>query len=298
QTYADQCAIGARVWNEWTASLLWDLYERTRARLTPSAWPGESAEGARERAVRQLEAEYPASEVQRHFALVPDRYLRAPEAADIVRHFRLLARLEHAPLVAEWHASAQATDLAVATRDHPGLFAQLAGTLTAEGLDILSVDVYTREDGIALDLFKVRALADPGGVPAERRAAIEAALRAAVAGGVDVAAAVEKRHAAARRRHRHHLPASPRVVFDAATSAQRTVIEVRAADEPGLAFRIASVLTANGLDIALAKIATDKSQALDVFYVTGGAGGLLSPEETRRVEGALLAALGPRPSHL
>jgi len=58
------------------------------------------------------------------------------------------------------------------------------------------------------------------------------------------------------------------------------------------------VLTANGLDIALAKIATDKSQALDVFYVTGSTGGPLSAEETRRVEGALLAALGPRPSHV
>jgi [protein-PII] uridylyltransferase len=296
-TYADQRAIGPRVWNEWTASLLWDLYERTRAHLTPSAWPGESADGARERAVRQLEAEYPPSEVQRHFALVPDRYLRATEAADIVRHFRLLARLEDAPLVAEWHASAQATDLAVATRDHPGLFAQLAGTLTAEGLDILSVDVYTREDGIALDLFKVRALPGPGPVPPERRAAIEEALRAAVAGGVDVAAAVEKRCARAPRHHRRHRPAPPRVVFDGASSAARTVIEVRAADEPGLAFRIASVLTANGLDIAFAKITTDKSQALDVFYVTGGAGGPLSPEETVRVEGALRAALAPRRAH-
>ena len=296
-TYADQRAIGPRVWNDWTASLLWDLYERTRAHLTPSAWPAESA-GARERAVRQLEAEYPPSEVQRHFALVPDRYLRATEAADIVRHFRLLKRLEEAPLVTEWHAAAQATDLVVATRDHPGLFAQLAGTLTAESLDILSVDVYTREDGIALDLFKVRALPGPGPVPAERQAPIEEALRAAVAGGVDVAAAVERRRAAARLRRRRHLPTAPRVVFDAATSPQRTVIEVRAADEPGLAFRIASVLTASGLDIALAKIATDKSQALDVFYVTGSTGGPLSAEETRRVEGALLAALGPRPSHL
>jgi [protein-PII] uridylyltransferase len=296
-TYSDQRAIGPRVWNDWTASLLWDLYERTRAHLTPSAWPGESAEGARERAVRQLEAEYPPSEVQRHFALVPDRYLRATEAADIVRHFRLLKRLDEATLVTEWHAATQATDIVVATRDHPGLFAQLAGTLTAESLDILSVDAYTREDGIALDLFKVRALPDQGPVPAERQAAIEEALRAAVAGGVDVAAAVEKRRAAAGLRHRRHRPASPRVVFDA-TSAQRTVIEVRAADEPGLAFRIASVLTANGLDIALAKIATDKSQALDVFYVTGGTGGALSPEETSRVESALRAELGPRPSHL
>ena len=92
--------------------------------------------------------------------------------------------------------------------------------------------------------------------------------------------------------------APPRVVFDAGASADRTVIEVRAADEPGLAFRIARVLSANGLDIAFAKIATDKSQALDVFYVTRAGGGKLSLEETRTVEGELLAALAPRrPAH-
>jgi [protein-PII] uridylyltransferase len=114
---------------------------------------------------------------------------------------------------------------------------------------------------------------------------------------VDVAAAVEQRRARARLHHRRHRPAPPRVAFDATTSGPRTVIEVRAADETGLAFRIARVLTANGLDIAFAKIATDKSQALDVFYVTGAAGGPLSPEETVRVEGALLAALASRPAH-
>jgi [protein-PII] uridylyltransferase len=292
----DQRAIGPRVWNDWTASLLWDLYERTRAHLTPSARPAR-ARKARGRGL--VGSSRP--NIRRARCSATSRSCRTATSAprrrrDIVRHFRLLQRLAETPLVAEWHAAAQATDLVVATRDHPGLFAQLAGTLTAEGLDILSVDVYTREDGVALDLFKVRALPGQGPVPAERQAPIEEALRAAVAGGVDVAAAVESRRAAARLRRRRHLPTAPRVVFDAATSAQRTVIEVRAADEPGLAFRIASVLTANGLDIALAKIATDKSQALDVFYVTGDAGGPLSPEETRRVEGALLAALGPRPS--
>jgi [protein-PII] uridylyltransferase len=296
-TYADQRAVGPRVWNDWKASLLWDLYERTRAHLTPpSGRSAESADSARERALAQLEAQFPPSEVRRHLALMPDRYLRATEATDIVRHFRLLQGLGAATLVTESHSSAHGTDLVVATRDHPGLFAQLAGTLTAEGLDILSVDVYTREDGIALDLFKVREIVDAGPIPEERGVAIEEALRSAVEGRTDVAAAVEKWRAAAGGR-RKRRPSLPRVVCDAAASADRTVIEVRAADEPGLAFRIARVLTANGLDIALAKIATDKSQALDVFYVTR-AGGKLSPEETRTVEGALLDALAPRrPSH-
>jgi [protein-PII] uridylyltransferase len=72
------------------------------------------------------------------------------------------------------------------------------------------------------------------------------------------------------------------------------VIEVRAEDEPGLAFRIGSVLSAHGLDIAFAKIATDKSHALDVFYVTGAQGGPLDADERARVGAALVAALDPR----
>src|SRR5439155_5591642 len=56
-TYADHCGVGPGVWNEWKGALLWDLYERTRAHLTPaSSRPEASADGARERALRQLEA--------------------------------------------------------------------------------------------------------------------------------------------------------------------------------------------------------------------------------------------------
>ena len=273
-TYADQRAVGPRVWNDWKASLLWDLYERTRAHLTPpSGRSAGSAESARERALGQLEAEFPPSEVRRHLALMPGRAISARRRPRTSCATSVSCRgWARRPSVTESHPSAHGTDLVVATRDHPGLFAELAGTLTAEGLDILSVDVYTREDGIALDLFKVREIADPGPRPEERRVAIEEALRAAVSGRTDVAAAVEQSRSAARVRRRRHPPAPPRVVFDAAASADRTVIEVRAADEPGLAFRIARVLSANGLDIAFAKIATDKSQALDVFYVTAGRG--------------------------
>jgi [protein-PII] uridylyltransferase len=293
-TYADHCGVGPGVWNEWKGALLWDLYERTRAYLAPaSGRPEAAAEGAHERALRQLETEFPRSEVERHFALLPERYLRVTDAADMVRHFRLVQRLGETPLAAEWHAAGHATDLIVVTRDHPGLFAQLAGTLTGQRLDILSVDAYTREDGIALDIFKVRDVVEHDPVASGRHAGIAAALRSAVEGGHDVAAAVEKRRGAIRRRAKRPL-VRPRVVFDALASATSTVIEVRAEDEPGLAFRIASVLSAHGLDIAFAKVATEKSHALDVFYVSCSAGGKLDAEQCSRVEAALLAALDPR----
>ena len=86
----------------------------------------------------------------------------------------------------------------------------------------------------------------------------------------------------------------PAVRFDSTASAESSVVEVRAEDEPGLAYRIASVLSAHGLNIGFAKIATEKSHALDVFYVTDAAGAKLEREEMLRLEAALSAALDPR----
>jgi [protein-PII] uridylyltransferase len=294
-TYADHCGVGPGIWNEWKGALLWDLYVRTRARLSDDAGPADVRPRAtgRDEAAARLQAEFPASEIERHFALMPERYLRATDADAMERHFRLVKELGEGTLAAEWRRGEHCTELVVVSRDHPGVFAQLAGTLTAHGLDVLSVDLYTREDGLVVDVFKVRGAGDHGPVPAARRPAITDALRSAVEGRHDVAAAVEKWRRGWRRRSKRPL-VRPAVRFDSLSSVESSVIEVRAEDEPGLAYRIASVLSAHGLDIGFAKIATDKSHALDVFYVTGAGGGKLDEEGMARVEAALAAALDPR----
>jgi len=294
-TYADHCGVGPGVWNDWKGALLWDLYARTRARLRDGAGfvDVQPRTTARDEAAARLQAAFPASEIERHFALMPERYLRATDADAMERHFRLVKELGEGTLAAEWRQGEHCTELVVASRDHPWVFAQLAGTLTAHGLDILSVDLYTREDGLVMDAFKVRVAGDHGPVPTARRPAITDALRSGVEGRHDVAAAVEKWRRGWRRRSKRPL-VRPAVRFDSLSSVESSVIEVRAEDEPGLAYRIASVLSAHGLDIGFAKIATDKSHALDVFYVTGAGGGKLDEEEMARVQAALVAALDPR----
>jgi [protein-PII] uridylyltransferase len=233
--------------------------------------------------------------VERHFALMPDRYLHTTDADEMVRHFRLLQLRAERLLAVEWRSAGHHTILAIATRDHAGLLAQLAGTLTAHGLDILSVDLYTRQDGAVVDVFKVREVGDHGPVDVHRTVVIEAALVAAVEGRYDVAAAVEKRSRSLPRPRRRAL-AGPTVRFDAVASAACSVVEVRAEDEPGLAYRIASARAAGGLNISFAKIATEKSHALDVFYVTDAAGGKLDAGQEPRIEATVIAALGARPA--
>ena len=295
-TYADTNAVGPGIWNDWKGALLWELYTKARAHLSgerPQPWDVDRRARLEEKVVAGLLPEFLRSDVERHLALLPDRYLRAATPEAIARHFRLVHDLGRRPLVADWRLSGDGrhTVLTVCTRDAQGLLARLAGTLTGHGLNILNVDVFTRGDGVVLDTFRV---SEAGGflpVREERWPAIEHDLAAAVEGRHDVEAAVGRWTTRMPRRKRR-APSAPIVRFEEGAAAGGTVIEVRADDEPGLVHRIAATLAAEGLSISVARIATEKSHALDVFYVTAAGGGALTPDEMPRVEAALLNALG------
>jgi [protein-PII] uridylyltransferase len=293
-TFADTNAVGPGVWNDWKAALLWELYSKTRAHFAEDRTAaGDRRAHLEEKVVSRLLPEFLKSDVESYLALYPDRYLRASSPEAIARHFRMTRELGGRSLAADWRSASDArhTVLTVCARDAPGLLARLAGTLTGHGLDILSVDAFTRSDGVILDTFKV---CEAGGQPVrtERWPKIEADLVAAVEGRHDVDAAVVRARERMGRRPRRRPPAIPAVTFDAGASLRSTVVEVRADDEPGLVYKIARTLAQLGLNISLAKIATEKSQALDVFYVTDADGQVLPAEEHGRIEDGLLTALG------
>jgi [protein-PII] uridylyltransferase len=47
----------------------------------------------------------------------------------------------------------------------------------------------------------------------------------------------------------------------------RTIVEVQARDEIGLLFRLAKVISDQGLDISFARIGTERGVAIDTFYI-------------------------------
>lgn len=301
-TYADLSGVGPGVWSEWKGALLWELYKRTRAVLTGVESAPDGGRGGRvrfsERVAEALVGEVPPSEVERHLALLPERYARVNGPEEAARHLRLVGSLEGDVSVCLWRASgADSTELTVCARDRHGLFADIAGTLASRGVEILGAEINTREDGVAIDVLLLRDAATRHAVEGHKRAGIEKALRGALAGESDVAASVERwrRQSAPRRRRTSgaaaRLRGLPGVVCDNEASPAATVVEIHAADEPGLAYRIASALAALRLDIVCAKIATEKSDALDVFYVTDEGGSKLSAAAAREVESAVTAAL-------
>ncbi|HUK64069.1 MAG TPA: ACT domain-containing protein, partial [Dongiaceae bacterium] len=291
-TFADMRAVGPGVLTGWQAAILHELYRRTLARLTGGREDKPNRTQLVERLREVVADDVPLQAVKAHVAMVPERYLANTSVQRMAEHLRLIARLESAPVATEifHHPDLGTSAFVVVTRDVPGLFALIAGTLAAYGVNITSAQIATRADGIAIDTFQVN---DPAGEVVTARAAwnrVVDALRAVLAGEQSVPALL------ARRQRGGGAEANgfgrPRILVDNRLSDADTVIEVKCADRLGLLYLITRTLSTEGLDIASARIATEIDQAYDTFYVHDRAGRKLAePEATDRIRQTLESAL-------
>jgi [protein-PII] uridylyltransferase len=300
-TYGDIHGVGPGMWNEWKDALLWELYIKARAVLMPEEKDENDSEPLRGRIARMLASEVDQDEVRKHFKLLPEDYARFTPPQIIIEHIRLIASLNSRQVKTGWRVNTQTrcTDLHLCARNRRGLFAAVAGALTAQGVNILSVHLNTRADGFAIDSFKVR---DSAGEPINdpvRWEQIDTVVKHALSGEFDVGAAVEKRLRAqsspkfsSRRKALINTPT--RFNWDNQSSDKSTILEVRTGDRLGLAYKIASTLTALDLDIVFAKVATEKNLALDIFYITDATSEKLKDEELPAIEGKLRQALGEK----
>ncbi len=169
--------------------------------------------------------------------------------------------------------------LRVATTDQPGLFARVAGTLAMHGVDVLSADVWTSLDAIAVEEFQL--VPSPGGAPNFER--IHHDLVDVLIGRIDVNARIEARIRTYQRAHRRAVAATPprlEVLISNDASDSTTMIDVRAPDAPAVLYRLSSALSRWGADIRSAKVATLGHEVVDVFYVQPAeSGGQLDPSE-------------------
>jgi [protein-PII] uridylyltransferase len=83
---------------------------------------------------------------------------------------------------------------------------------------------------------------------------------------------------------------APRVSFNNTAGSVATLIEIVAADRPGLLYDVASAISAQGGNIEVVLIDTQAHKAIDVFYVTHK-GGKLGPEIQETLGGALREAV-------
>lgn len=179
----------------------------------------------------------------------------------------------------------------VAATDRNGLLASVAGCLTLHRLDVVSADTATTTvDGSAVTVVSCRV--QPRDVAGPDRQRLVADLTRALSGDLDVNAALAARVRSTLRprggTEREAPP--PRVVWAVDRATDATILELRAADDAGLLYRVAHALELAGAHIRAARISTLGSDVVDAFYLVGD---WSSAPERAAVERAVLAAALP-----
>jgi [protein-PII] uridylyltransferase len=308
-TFADSLATSDKLWNGFKDALLWSLHNKTLPLLAGGAEFLKVEEKQRELLkdeVRRLAGERFADDaLQAHFAELPPRYFQIHSAKEILddleladRFLRLQISEDENPLgpAVYWHNEPDRGGNAVkiCTWDRAGLFSKIAGSFSATGLNILSAQIFTRGDGIALDTFFVTDARTGNLADREQREEFQKVLNIVLCGGEVNLHALIARHKITRPLYQAYTGERiPTLIqFDNEASETRTVIEIETEDRVGLLYIISETLAALELDISAAKICTEKGAATDIFYIHElGGGKILAPERQKKIENKLRQAI-------
>jgi [protein-PII] uridylyltransferase len=223
------------------------------------------------------------------------------ELVDRVRPVLGGKRFVKPPVLEPWQEKlAQSTALAVRV-DPPGepdsscrvtvavpgrldALAPVAGVLAVHRLDVRAATIQT-VDGRAVQVWY--ATAGFRGPPDTD--VLRTDIARALDGGLDLAAKLHAR--AGERRRRMVRYADPHVEVLPGASADATVLEVRAHDEPGLLYRLVAAIAGSGAHVRSAVVGTLGAEAVDVFYLVDLDGRQLSEDSVRVMTNTIYATL-------
>ncbi|WP_433297041.1 [protein-PII] uridylyltransferase [Actinoplanes sp. CA-030573] len=168
--------------------------------------------------------------------------------------------------------------VAVAAADRRGLLGAVAACLAMHRLDVVGANASTVDGRGIVEFFTQPRYGSP-----YDPVALAADLRRVAAGDVSVTQRVRARAMSARGGS-----ASPRVLWQRGEATGAAVLELRAADSPGLLYRVATALDEAGAEVRAARISTLGGDVVDAFYLVGS---WAEQAERDRVGAAVLAAV-------
>jgi len=308
-TFADSQGTSDKLWNGFKDSLLWQLHSRATALLTGGTEFLRASEEQREKLlkkVRELASEpIGDDELHAHFDALPPRYFEIHTALEILDDLELAHRFMHrlvfdtdralAPVTAWLDEPDRGYNLVkICTWDRAGLFGKIAGSLSAAGMNILGAQIFTRSDGIALDEFFVNDARTGNLATREQHDKFAALLEKVLAGeDVDLRALIVRQ---ITNRPAYQAYAGERMAteihFDNGASETRTLIEIETEDRLGLLYAISQTFAELSVDIAGARIVTERGAAIDSFFVRELDGGKIeSPARRILIEARLLEVI-------
>jgi [protein-PII] uridylyltransferase len=285
-TLADGQGTSGQSWSDWKESLVWQLFHATSKYLTDQKSYHEQTRIERDTLQQAAAAELSTDfgdEIEAHFDFMPDNYFRASKVKDIVRDLRLfrsffenVSTQQERPfaLAVSWEAFAKFghSVVSICTWDRQDLLAKIAGSCAVVPLNILSADIFPREDHSILALFRVCDMKERAVTEAADRTLVESTLQRALEGETfEFAPLLEQARRKVQYRRLHELEFPTAITIDNKSHPVNTLIQIETPDRIGLLYDLLTVLGKQGANIVLSRISTQKGAAIDTFYVTDSA---------------------------
>lgn len=284
-TWADTSSVHPDAWSAWKASLLQRLYSGAMLEIEQEGATSRIDSEERREALAQEVAGHSRDEVLEHIRRMPRRYASSVPARQVADHLDLVQSLSsRRRCAAKVRNEGSHKEASLVLVDRPGLLAHICAALTELRLSIVSSQVYTRTDGVAIDIFSV--------IPEDA---------AAFAGDEDMSRQIEERvtslldmpveslqaHVDAQVRRwavgeARIMTPKARVEFHDQDSDDYTILDVTAPDRLGLLFDLTLYLSKRQWVIHSARVCTEADKALDSFSITTPEGRPVTDGEARR----------------
>ena len=295
-TVADVRGTNPKLWNSWKAQLFRDLYELTHRALR------RGLENPIDREQLILEKQAQARQSLRIAGIEDERtdkvwkrmnanYFLRHRSSEIAWHTEWLADSdidsEIGLVDVRQRQTADRVEAVVFTPRTKRTFAHATAVLDELGMTIMDARIVPLENGYSIYTFVFMELDSRVEVDESRMHKIRRSLTGILTAGEDSVAMVTR----GITRQARMFATRTRVDFNPGTSHEQTVLELIAADRPGLLSKVGQVFVEQRINITSAKIMTIGERAEDVFYISNESGQALDDREQDELREALLEKL-------
>ncbi len=295
-TVADIRATNPKLWNSWREALLADLYRSTRAALRRGLEHpidrNELIETCQQE-VRMLLAAHQISNdvIDNFFEQTDDEYFFRYSVSEIAWQIQCLVK-QKSPLepLVQVRSCTERGGTEVFVHDESGehRFAAITTALEKMGLNIVDARIITTHTNRTLDTYIILELNGEPIENSDRLAQIEKELTQVMRENSAPDPDINR----STPRVLKQFPIPTHISFSYDDSNNRTVLEIIAADRPGLLARIAHVFMQLGIRLQNAKITTLGERVEDVFFITDDNNSPLSnQQQCARLQEAIINSL-------
>lgn len=294
-TISDIRGTNPELWNGWRATLLSDLYRRTRQWLetmdSPDHSQAETITDHRLIALRLLaDQQLDESTIVDSWSNLTPEYFQRHSPNTIVWHTKmLLANSPENDIQVEIipRSELETTKLAIYAKAHRRFFSLATHAIAQLGLDIVVARIFTTQNLMALDTF---SLLEEDGSACEDPFRLDNLKNRLI----DVLQYPDRDLREIERRLPRRLqPFDVPLAIEIYNPDDKpfTVLEIFAQDRPGLLADIAKVLYESDIEVQIARIATAGERAEDVLNIATLGHGQLSAGDMENLKRALNQAL-------